>query len=207
MEFLIATLRAISTARPHLKGLGMYGYPLGLYHPFGFGNSSCSAGDCPPSDCRAPQCGTGQQAQDDAMLPLYKEMTALHPSLYLPRPSAWHATDARHNREFVEGVVAESFRIASAIGLPASAVVPYTWYRYHEGPRSDASSLKLLNESDAELEFTAASRGSANRVESYLIYGAEDDNGTVLPPPHARPHPYSVEHMIAWFKAHAHVFQ
>ena len=144
------------------------------------------------------------------MLPLYTEMTALHPSLYLPRPSDWNATDARHNREFVEGVVAESFRVAKAIGLPASAVVPYVWYRYHEGPRSDLSSLKLLNRSDAELEFTLASRGTggpAHRVESYLIYGAEDDNGTVLPPPHALPHPDSVENMIAWFKAHASVFQ
>jgi hypothetical protein len=200
MAFLIATLREISGARPHIKGLGMYGYPLGLYYPFGFGNSSST-------DCHHPQCGASQREQDDAMLPLFRQMTALHPSLYLPHPSDWNATDARHNREFIEGVVAESFRVASAVGLPASAVVPYTWYRYHEGPRSDLSSLKLLNRSDAELEFTLPSRGPAHRVESFLIYGAEDDNGTVLPPPHALPHPYSVENMIAWFKSNAYIFR
>jgi hypothetical protein len=29
----------------------------------------------------------------------------------------------------------------------------------------------------------------------------------VLPPPHALPHPYSVENMIAWFKSNAYIFQ
>ena len=170
MAFLIATLRTIRAKRPHLMGLGMYDYPLGLYYPFGFGiNGSCGA-ECPPSDCPHPQCGAGQRAQDNAMMPLYKEMTALHPSLYLTHPSDWNATDARHNQEFIFGAVAESFRVAALVGLPPSAVVPYTWYRYHDrGP----ASLQLLSDSDAALEFAATAHQQLDKVERYLIYGAE----------------------------------
>eukprot|EP01049_Picozoa_sp_SAG25_P023479 SAG25_NODE_10014_length_348_cov_1.863454_1_plen_116_part_11 len=116
MTFLIATLRLIRAQRPYLAGLGMYDYPLALYHPFGFGiNGSCGV-LCPPTDCPHPQCGAGQRAQDDAMLPLYREMTALHPSLYLTHPTESNASFARYNREFIEGAVAESFRVATLVG-------------------------------------------------------------------------------------------
>eukprot|EP01050_Picozoa_sp_SAG11_P011843 SAG11_NODE_1282_length_5310_cov_24.980426_3_plen_103_part_00 len=70
----------------------------GADYPFGFGiNGSCS--DCPPSDCPHPQCGAGQRLQDERMLPLYREMSALYPSLYITHPSDWNTTDLRHNRQ------------------------------------------------------------------------------------------------------------
>ncbi len=216
MAFLIATMRVVRQHFPQARGVGMYDYPLALAYPFGFGiNGSCGTGSgCPRSDCPYPQCGAGQRAQDDAMLPLYREMTALYPSLYLTHPSDWNKTNAAHNREMIEGAAAESFRIAALVGLPSSSVVPYTWYRYHDrGP----ASLTLLNDTDASLEFSLASRsrfgfgGSHGaRVENYLIYGAESNlprraNGsTPIRPGESEP---SVEETMAFFNTHKSLFQ
>jgi hypothetical protein len=217
MAFLIATMRVVRQHFPQARGVGMYDYPLALAYPFGFGiNGSCGAtgSGCPRSDCPSPQCGAGQRAQDNAMLPLYREMTALYPSLYLTHPSDWNETDAVHNREMIEGAAAESFRIAHLVGLPASSVVPYTWYRYHDrGP----ASLTLLNDTDATLEFSLASRsrfafgGSYSaKVENYLIYGAESNlprraNGSIPIRP-GESHP-SVEETMAFFNTHKSLFQ
>lgn len=196
MAFLTATLRTIRAQRPKIKGLGMYDYPLGLYYPFGFGISGCSAHDCPPSDCPRPQCGVGQRNADDAMLPLYREMTALHPSLYLTHPSDWNATDGRHNLEFIQGAIAESFRLASLLGLPRTAVVPYTWYRYHNG---GPASLQLLSAADAALEF--ALPGAGLRPSRFLIYGAESNlpHGAIRPGESAP----SLQETMAFFTRHA----
>ena len=198
--FLRATLRTIRRARPALRGLGMYDYPLGLYYPFGFGiNGSCPPSQCPAADCPHPQCGAGQRAEDERQLSLYREMTALYPSLYLTHPSDWNATDARHNHELIMGTVAESFRIARLAGLPSEAVCPYTWYRYHDkGP----ASLQLLSDSDAALEFSLASAGPLDRVQNFLIYGAETDQRT--PSPQQRGFP--VEQTMAFFTRHAALF-
>jgi hypothetical protein len=97
MAFLIATVRLLRQSYPNARGVGMYDYPLALAYPFGFGiNGSCSVSGCPRSDCPHPQCGAGQRTQDDNMLPLYREMTALYPSLYLTHPSDWNSTDGAH---------------------------------------------------------------------------------------------------------------
>lgn len=217
MTFLIATVRVVRQRFPRARGVGMYDYPLALAYPFGFGiNGSCAStgSGCPRSDCPSPQCGAGQRAADNAMLPLYREMTALYPSLYLTHPSDWNETDAVHNREMIEGAAAESFRVAQLVGLPSSSVVPYTWYRYHDG---GPASLTLLNDTDAKLEFALASRSRFGfggrrdaRVVNYLIYGAESNlprrpNGSI-PIRHGESGP-SVQETMAFFNKHKSLFE
>jgi hypothetical protein len=55
--------------------------------------------------------------------------------------------------------------VTRLLGLPSSAVVPYTWYRYHDrGP----ASLTLLNGSDAVLEFSLPSSSRFGAKNAFL---------------------------------------
>jgi hypothetical protein len=135
VELLALTAKTSARLRPKAKGVGFYGLPHKQYWP-------------------TPQLNKTQQGWNDLMLPLWKECTALYPSIYMPYESGCHDAGCQTlqlNTQYVEATIKEAVRISKEVGGSAPLpVVPYAWYRYHDG---EPKGLQFMNDADANLQF------------------------------------------------------
>ena len=124
---------------------------------------------------------------NDALLPVWKASSAIYVSLYLPYKSGTDVSLAR-NQQYIDGVLTEASRVAELV-QPPLPVVPYAWYRYHEG---EPSGLQLLTKEDTNLEFV---RPFARfpRVGPAIIWGEEDT-------------PACANETVGWFQNNSAVF-
>ena len=167
LRFLTYTLETVRRLRPNASGYGYYGLPENDYWP-GYPDANLSKAN-------------------DAMLPVWKASSAIYVSLYLPYKSGTDVSLAR-NQQYIDGVLTEASRVAELV-QPPLPVVPYAWYRYHEG---EPSGLQLLTKEDTNLEFV---RPFARfpRVGPAIIWGEEDT-------------PACVNETVGWFLNNSAVF-
>ena len=126
LEFLTFTINTTKALRPKAAGVGFYGYPHHTY----WGNE------------------TQQSVYNDALMPLWRAQTALHPSIYLPygtKPTCTGPGCATKQMQdaWVDGGMNEAARISQKLvdeGGAARPILPYSWYRYH-ARRSSAEHL------------------------------------------------------------------
>ena len=123
IHFLAFTVNVTKALRPQAAGVGFYGYPLWTY----WGNSSVQ---------------NKISRMNDKLAMLWESQTALYPSLYLPYGSlpgckqpGCESPQMQH--EYIDTHMAEAARISKAYGGPGDdgglPILPYTWYRYHDG--------------------------------------------------------------------------
>ena len=150
--FLGFTLRTVRQLRPSARGVGYYGYPdFPYWHP------------------------EEARATNDAQLRAISDSTALYPSVYLPYKSGVDAPASR-NRAYVQGTLNETRRVARLLqsGRVAASkplpVLPYTWYRYHDG---EPSGLQLLTDEDTTMQFGETLRTPGGDVEQLIVWGNE----------------------------------
>lgn len=128
-SFMEETLQLCVEARP--KGLwGFYGYP-GCYNDHGTKESGYT-GKCKP----------GTEALNDKLVFLWKQSTALYPSVYVRHGLAGHP----NTRLMVRHRVLEAFRVASqhGRGSPGLTVLPYARVAF-------TKTLQFLNQVYAQI--------------------------------------------------------
>ena len=140
--------------RPRIAGVGYYGYPDHTYYH-------------PELDA----------TKNDAQMAVFAASTALFPSIYLPYKSGVDKAFA-DNEKYVLGGLTEAARVNAALvasgALPAPLpVLPYAWYRYHDG---EPSALQLLTEQDTQLQFVRPL--AAGLAAAIVIWGEESHNAT-----------------------------
>jgi hypothetical protein len=167
LHFLTFTLETVRKLRPNASGYGYYGLPTNEYWP-GYPD-------------------TNQSKANDAMLPVWKASSAMYVSLYLPYKSGKDESLAR-NQQYIDGVLSEATRVANLVDPPLP-IVPYVWYRYHDG---EPSGLQLLTKDDTHLEFVRPF-SRFPRVGPIIIWGQEDT-------------PACTNQTIAWFLKNSDVF-
>lgn len=129
IDFLVFTVTAMKKLLPLAAGHGFYGYPS--IHGY-WVNVSWSA------------------AINNKLMRLWEALPTFYPSIYLPYKSNVDVPFAR-NVEYVEQQVNESIRIAEMIiGNRTPEILPYSWYRYHDG---EPHGLEFLSDTDMALEF------------------------------------------------------
>ncbi|MCJ8734802.1 hypothetical protein PDJAM_G00239540 [Pangasius djambal] len=127
-SFMEETLRLGVKARP--KGLwGFYGYP-GCYNDRGAKESGYTG-----------QCKPGTEALNDKLAFLWRQSTALYPSVYVRQELAGHP----NTRLMVRHRVLEAFRVASQHGrdAPRLPILPYARVAF-------TKTLHFLNQTDLE---------------------------------------------------------
>ena len=111
VALLVKTVQTTKRLRPKAK-VGFYGLPHHQYWP-------------------TPQLNATQKAWNDKLLPLWKECTAIFPSIYLPYESGCHDSGCQTletNTAYVDAALAEGVRVAKLVS-PQLPVLPYSWYR------------------------------------------------------------------------------
>ena len=107
-----------------------------------------------------------------AQLKWWAAVDVLMPSLYLPYNSASVPGVTPANLTTYVQRLQNSSRDINALleahGIQPKPIVPYTWYRYHDG--SSPGALALLSDQDADIEFFQLLRGMASQV---MIWGNE----------------------------------
>ena len=96
-----------------------------------------------------PQLNKTQMGWNDLFLPLWKECTALFPSIYEPYESDCHDAGCQPlklNTEYVNATVGEAVRISKSLDAPLP-VLPYAWYRYHDG---EPKGMQFLTAKDTQ---------------------------------------------------------
>jgi hypothetical protein len=119
-EWLVLTLRTCRKLRPRALW-GYYGFPTeGVYD---VGNSSSTL-----------------TAYAEKQLPIFRESSALYPSIYLPSGShgtvyPWMTTE--YYRRWVTTIVEQTVLLSKAVGKlsgrPRPRVLPFAWSKYHNG--------------------------------------------------------------------------
>ena len=174
LEFLTFTINTTKALRPKAAGVGFYGYPHHTY----WGNE------------------TQQSVYNDALMPLWRAQTALHPSIYLPygtKPTCTGPGCATKQMQdaWVDGGMNEAARISQKLvdeGGAARPILPYSWYRYHDG---EPKGLQLISDCDTTLEFVRPFNVSG--VQAVIIWG-EEANSTVF------------QEVIKWFGTESAIF-
>lgn len=177
LEFLTLTINTTKELRPQAIGVGFYGYP---HHTYWGG----------------VQREHNYTLWNDELLELWHAQTALFPSIYLPygtRPGCTGpgCANASMQNAWVDGGMNESLRISKHLakergaGLP---ILPYTWYRYHDG---EPKGLQLLSNQDTELEFLRPF--DTPGVEAVIIWGSEKNET-------------DMQQVIEWFETESHIF-
>jgi hypothetical protein len=182
IDLLVLTVRTTKRLRPGLAGVGYYGLPHKQYWP-------------------AAALNKTQQGWNDQLLPLWKEVTAILPSLYMPYESDCSDSPVTnntggcvpfaHNKAYVKAGIAEAVRISKLV-TPSPPVVPYVWYLYHGEPMPDPHADQLLTKKDAVLQFHYPLTRPG--VEQLIIWGDDHHNAS------------EVAALKAWFKTNAAAF-
>jgi hypothetical protein len=150
LNFFVYTAQQVQQQRPKAT-VGYYGFPTAPYYHYNL---------------------TLLTAMNRALLPLWRQIDVLMPSLYLPYQSGTNFTPLTALHEYVDhrlGMAAQVNEMLSAEGSKPRKVVPYTWYRYHGS--SEPYALQLLNDNDTALEFSAPELTRA--VDGAIIWGSE----------------------------------
>ena len=135
-DFLVQTLRLCRALRPRAKW-GLYGYPQEAIYDVG--NSS-----------------SPMTAFAERQLPIFRESSALFPSIYLPSGShgkVFPWMTAEYYRRWVKGIVQQTVLLSKAVGRPP--VFPFAWSKYHNGST-------LLTAEDAVTEFVVPKEAGAD---------------------------------------------
>lgn len=178
VHFLAFTVNASKKLRPHAAGVGFYGYPLWTY----FGNDTIHV---------------QISKLNDQLEPLWRAQNVLYPSLYLPFGSLPGCVEPgcstpAMQRRYIDTHMQEAARLSIAHSGGASSdplpILPYTWYRYHDG---EPHGMEFLNATDAELEFVRLFNATAY-IPAAIIWGDEKGPG--------------VAQLLQWFKAQATIF-
>ena len=182
IDLLVLTVQTTKRLRPNIAGVGFYGLPHKQYWP-------------------TPELNKTQQGWNDKLLPLWKEVTAILPSIYMPYES--DCTDSpitnntgggvpfAHNKAYVDAGIAEAVRISKLV-TPSPPVVPYVWYLYHGEPAPDPHAGHLLTKKDAMLQFHYPLTNPA--VQQVIIWGDDHHNAS------------RVAALKTWFKTNAAAF-
>jgi hypothetical protein len=171
IALLVKTVETSRRLRPNAAGVGFYGLPYHQYWP-------------------TPQLNATQQGWNTALLPLWKAVTAIFPSIYLPYESDCHdagCAPLKRNQAYVDAALAEAVRVAKLV-QPQLPVLPYAWYRYHDG---EPKGLQMLTDADTALEFSHPLK--AEGVSQVIIWGSEATTN-------------QTNQLLNWFKTEAAVF-
>ena len=172
LAFMEMTLRHVQAYAPRAH-VGFYGRPTAPYYHYN---------------------ATLLHAINEALLPMYNASSVLMPSIYLPYRSGVDTSFA-NIETYVRDHLAQAADVNSMLvarGEAPKQVVPYAWYRYHDG---GPSGLIPLIANDTQLEFAFPVHAD-DGVTGIIIWGAEDASNLT-----------AIDEVRGWFTRNAATFR
>ena len=153
LEFMIFTTKTTKSLRPYAS-VGFYGYP---HHSY-WGSMK------------------NESEWNDKLGSLWEAVSFLAPSIYLPYSTKPPCTGAgcasvQNQQRWIDGGINESVRI-SAKTEHRLEILPYSWYRYHDG---EPKGLEFLSYVDAHLEFVRPFEVGSGKgiIQNMILWGNE----------------------------------